>query len=92
MSEPPEEANPELPMTAQRWRAAVADMPELLTTKEAALVLRMTEKTVRNLASGGHINGASRLGKEWRFSKSALLDQLQIRDPAEEGEGSTGEQ
>ncbi|MEV4649049.1 helix-turn-helix domain-containing protein [Saccharopolyspora sp. NPDC049357] len=94
MSEPPPEEAPDQ-MTAQRWRAAVAAMPPLLKTKEAALVLRMTEKTVQRLASEGHINGASRLGKEWRFSKHDLLNQLGIRDPAEEeysGQDDAGEQ
>ncbi|WP_340672145.1 helix-turn-helix domain-containing protein (plasmid) [Saccharopolyspora sp. ID03-671] len=95
MSEPPSEEQAPEQMTAQRWRAAVAAMPPLLKTSEAALVLRMTERTVQRLAGEGHISGASRLGKEWRFSKTDLLAQLGIRDPAEEEfreQGEAGEQ
>lgn len=101
MNEPPSEeeaaATPptseeflhELAQRHHEWRVAVAAMPEVLTATEAAVLIRnITPKTVRTLASRGEMPGASRLGKEWRFSKSALLRHLQIPDPAETERGA----
>ena len=46
-------------------------MAEVLTTQEAALYIKVTEKTVRELAREGKIP-AQKVGREWRFLKSAL--------------------
>lgn len=45
---------------------------EVLTLAEAAALLRVDEKAVRDLAARGGIPGR-RLGREWRFSRRALL-------------------
>lgn len=62
---------------ARRWEDVVAALPESLNANEAALVLRMHLTTVRRLARNGHIPG-TRLGSEWRFSKSELLKLLRV--------------
>jgi excisionase family DNA binding protein len=63
---------------ADEWTAAVAALPELLTTKEAALVLRVEIDTLRRLAKAGQIP-AVKVGGDWRFFKTRLLDHLHGR-------------
>lgn len=56
--------------------ARVARMlPEVLTTEEAARLLRLSAYTVRELARKGKIP-ARKVGKEWRFSRRRLLEWL----------------
>ena len=50
--------------------AGASDKP--MTTQEAAQFLKISENTLRELAALGTIP-AGRLGKEWRFSRMALL-------------------
>ena len=45
---------------------------EVLTTKEAAQLLRLTEDTVRRQAAGRQLP-AYRLGRHWRLFRSELL-------------------
>jgi excisionase family DNA binding protein len=47
----------------------------LLTAEEVASLLRLNERTVRNMANRGELPGAVRLGREWRFKK-ADMEQL----------------
>lgn len=51
------------------------DPPEVLTANEAALLLRLDEATLLNLAQTGQVPGR-RVGNEWRFSRAALLGWL----------------
>jgi excisionase family DNA binding protein len=60
------------------WTATVTTLPELLTTKEAALVLRVEIDTLRRLAKAGQIP-AVKVGGDWRFFKTRLLDHLHGR-------------
>lgn len=60
------------------WTAAVAALPELLTTREAALVLRVEIDTLRRLAKAAQIP-AVKVGGDWRFFKTRLLDHLHGR-------------
>jgi excisionase family DNA binding protein len=60
------------------WTAAVTALPELLTTREAALVLRVEIDTLRRLAKAGQIP-AVKVGGDWRFFKTRLLDHLHGR-------------
>lgn len=48
--------------------------PEVLTLKEAAALLRISETTLRDRAQKGEVPGA-KIGS-WRFSRSALLGML----------------
>lgn len=48
-------------------------MQEILTTAEAALLLRVSTKTVLALGREGLIPG-TKVGRSWRFLRSDLLD------------------
>jgi len=51
--------------------------PEVFTLTEAAEYLRVSEKVLRQLAEEAAVPGR-KLGKEWRFLKSALQDWLRV--------------
>lgn len=53
--------------------AGLAD--EVLTVKQAARLLQLSESTVRLYASSGQLPGR-KFGDSWRFRKSALLDSI----------------
>jgi excisionase family DNA binding protein len=48
---------------------------EVLTSAQLAELLQVEEKTVRDLARRGELPGR-KLGREWRFSRSAVLGWL----------------
>ncbi len=57
-------------------RAALREAPtEVLTLPEAAALLRLPEPAVGEAAERGELP-ARRIGKEWRFSRRALLEWL----------------
>ena len=49
--------------------------PEVLTAEQLADLLQVDAKTVRSLAARGDLPGR-KLGREWRFSRRAVLDWL----------------
>lgn len=49
--------------------------PDVLTVEQLAQLLQVDEKTVRALASNGELPGR-KLGRQWRFSRQAVLDWL----------------
>jgi excisionase family DNA binding protein len=49
--------------------------PEVLTAEQLAQLLQLDVRTVRSLAARGEIPGR-KLGREWRFSRRAVLDWL----------------
>ena len=49
--------------------------PEVLTGEQLAELLQVDVKTVRELAARGEIPGR-KIGREWRFSRRAVLDWL----------------
>ena len=49
------------------------DEPEILTPQEAADFLRVALLTVQRQAKAGRLPGR-RVGKEWRFSRTMLLE------------------
>lgn len=49
--------------------------PEVLTAEQLADLLQVEAKTVRSLAARGELPGR-KLGREWRFSRRAVLDWL----------------
>jgi excisionase family DNA binding protein len=51
----------------------MAEEPEILNPQEAAEFLRVPLQTVRRQAKAGRLPGR-RIGKEWRFSRSVLLE------------------
>ena len=54
----------------------------VLTLQEAARFVRVSDKTLRELARSGKLP-AQKVGREWRFLKSALEDWLARREPAD---------
>jgi excisionase family DNA binding protein len=63
---------PRAPVGFARPSAGVA---EVLTTAELAELLQVDEKAVRDLARRGELPGR-KIGRDWRFSRSAVLDWL----------------
>ena len=57
-------------MGRHSFRASEA--PEVLTLPQAAELLAVEEAAVRQLADSGELPGR-KLGKEWRFSRAALI-------------------
>ena len=53
----------------------MADEPEILNPQEAAEFLRVPLLTVQRQAKAGRLPGR-RIGKEWRFSRTVLLEWL----------------
>jgi len=51
----------------------MAEHVEVLTTEEAAELLRVSTKTVLNLAQKGVLPG-EKVGRAWRFLRSDLLE------------------
>lgn len=66
-------------------RPAIKDV---LTAEEAAEYLAVSVKTIRQMASAGRLPGRH-VGKEWRFSRQALLDWLAGTSPDEDRERYT---
>lgn len=56
--------------------------PDVLTPAQLAELLQVDEKTVRGLAAKGELP-ARKVGREWRFSRQAVLDWLAT--PAKRG-------
>lgn len=50
----------------------VKENHHVLTVKEAAAYLRLSEMTILRLAHQGLITGA-KIGRQWRFSREAIL-------------------
>lgn len=48
-------------------------IPDVLTVKEAAHYLRVSEMTVLRLAAQGTIPGV-KIGRQWRFEKEVILN------------------
>ena len=55
---------------------------EVLTLAEAAAYLRVSSEEVDTLASRGDLPGR-KIGEQWRFHRSALVDWLSQPSPAE---------
>jgi excisionase family DNA binding protein len=51
------------------------DIPEVMKLADVAELLQADEETVRALAESGELPGR-RIGSEWRFARSAVLDWL----------------
>ena len=49
---------------------------DILNTQEAAELLRVTPRTVKQLAAAGKIP-ARKVGRGWRFSRAALLEHVE---------------
>ena len=54
---------------------SVKENHHVLTVKEAAAYLRLSEMTILRLANQGFITGA-KIGRQWRFTREAILSLL----------------
>lgn len=68
-------ANAIAALVAERLESSLGD--DVLNTEQAAELLKLHPTTVSQLARSGQIP-ARRLGKEWRFRRSALLNSVSI--------------
>lgn len=71
--------------------ARAGGWPEVLTTEEAAALLRVSPDVLLRLSREGQVPGA-RLGGRWRYSRGLLEEMLADRSPkaAHEGRGDAG--
>ncbi len=71
--------------------ARAGGWPEVLTTEEAAALLRVSPDVLLRLSREGEVPGA-RLGGRWRYSRSLLEQMLADRSPqaAHQGRGDAG--
>jgi len=71
--------------------ARAGGWPEVLTTEEAAALLRVSPDVLLRLSREGQVPGA-RLGGRWRYSRSLLEEMLADRSPkaAHQGRGDAG--
>ena len=60
------------------------NMTELMTLKEVADYLRVTEKTVYRLLGRGVIP-ATKVGHQWRFAKASIVEWLQRKSVGGKG-------
>lgn len=56
------------------------------TAEEVAAIMRVDDRTVRNLANRGEIPGARRFGNQWRFDRQQLEAYLgrQLPEPTKQ--------
>jgi excisionase family DNA binding protein len=59
------------------------------TTEEVSRYLRIPERTIKSNAEEGHIPGAVKIGKQWRFDREKLEEYLKRRLPDPEGEAQS---
>ncbi len=67
------------PQRGKRGRVMETRIKEVLNAEEAAEFLGVNPYTVRQKARSGEMPGR-KVGKEWRFSRQALLDWLRGSD------------
>jgi len=52
----------------------------LISTRRVAEILQISERTVRRMAESDQL-AATKIGKQWRFSKAYVLSLLPISNP-----------
>jgi excisionase family DNA binding protein len=50
---------------------------DVMTIEEAMDYLRMTRKTLLKLSGEGKIDGAVKIGKQWRYSRRRLFEMIE---------------
>ncbi|MGD8513390.1 MAG: helix-turn-helix domain-containing protein [Deltaproteobacteria bacterium] len=64
-------------------------MASIVTAKEIAKYLRLTESTIYKLASTGELPGF-RVGKSWRFDMDEILKRIKDERESRAGQGIRG--
>ena len=70
--------------TMKTYAANIGQYPEILTRREAAAYLRMSERHFRNLVLEGRIPEIKAGQRKRLYRKSALLSELEVPSFAEE--------
>jgi excisionase family DNA binding protein len=65
-------------------------MANIVTAKEIAHYLKLTESTIYKLASTGELPGF-RIGKSWRFDMDEILKRIKDEKESRAGQGIKGE-
>jgi excisionase family DNA binding protein len=74
-------------MNSAQW----SDLPLVLTSDQAALVLQVTRRTLTNMLDRGVLRGV-KIGKEWRVSRAEMMRFVEgngTKIPATPSAGST---
>ncbi len=50
---------------------------ELMTVEEVAILLRVSDSTIRRLAQDGEIPGSMKVGGSWRFNRGRISDMIE---------------
>ena len=58
------------------------------TTDEVAAFLRISERTVKDLAEQDKLPGGVKVGRQWRFDRAKLEAHLGKKLPEPQGEGT----
>jgi len=56
------------------------------TTEEVAVFLRISERTVKDLAEQGTLPGGIKVGRQWRIDRAKLEEYLGKKLPEPQGE------
>jgi excisionase family DNA binding protein len=64
--------------------------PIFLTIEEVAELLRLSERSVYNLARGGRLAGAVKVGNQWRVDRGALMAWVKEEGQPAKVAGSSG--
>jgi len=64
----------------QKRQAKQSLTEKILTTREVAAYLRVTETTVCTLAASGELPGF-KIGKSWRFDRGEILGRIAVGKP-----------
>jgi excisionase family DNA binding protein len=73
-------------MTVSQW----SDLPLVLTTEQAAVVLQLKRRTIANMLDRGDLRGV-KVGKDWRVSRSELIRFVEGHAQAREHAASSPE-
>jgi excisionase family DNA binding protein len=76
----PGQPRPRLDLAAGSFTSALATLPEVLTAREAAAILRVGRNQLYQAVERGEL-GAVRIGRSIRIPKQALLDLLAAASP-----------
>jgi excisionase family DNA binding protein len=63
-------------------KEATVEPPEVITVAEAAALLRLNEKTLREAIARGEVPGVRRIGRVIRLSRATLLEWLRGKSAA----------
>jgi excisionase family DNA binding protein len=73
-----------------KWQRLGSTMDKIITPKEVAQFLRLTESTICRLASQGDLPGF-KIGNSWRFDREEIMQTIsEAKTRAVQGKGDKG--